>query len=139
MVTLWSDWRFNVALCCLAWGLWGFLGKLAVARLGWPTAAAMGAASSLVVILLATGTALRWPGVLAVWPALAFGACGALGLLFLTRALASGPASLVFPLAEGYLVITVLLAVIWLRETLDMVHLVGMVLMLAGAVLLGRG
>ena len=138
MAKLWLDWRFNVALCCLAWGLWGVLGKYAVARLGWPTTAALGAVSSLAVILLATGPAIRWPGALAAWPAVAFGACGALGLLFLTRALASGPASLVYPLAEGYLVITVLLAVVWLRESLDLGHLAGMALMLAGAMLLGR-
>jgi transporter family protein len=54
------------------------------------------------------------------------------------QALQQGPASLVVPLSEIYLVITVLLAVVFLGESLTLRKLLGLGLMMAGAALLAR-
>ena len=113
MTAWWQDWRAAIALCCVCWGFWGVLGKMAAMRLGWPAATVLAAAGGLLVIIPLALVSLRsadltFPGVLL---GLGYGVAGALGGLFFTKALAAGPASAVAPLAEGYLIITVLLAV----------------------------
>lgn len=138
MTAWWQDWRTAIALCCLCWGFWGVLGKMAAMRLGWPTATVLAAAGGLLVIIPLALVALR-PAVLSgpgVLLGLGYGVAGALGGLFFTKALSVGPASAVAPLAEGYLVITVLLAVLLLGEPISPRRLAGIALMLCGAALL---
>lgn len=133
----WSlDWRLAVALCALSWGLWGFFGKLSAARLGWPTTSALGWTGGMVVVLALCLPGFRWPGWGPALPALAYGLFGAVGALLFVQALQQGPAVLVAPLAEGYLVITVLLAVLFLGEALSFRRLLGLALILGGAALL---
>lgn len=133
----WSlDWRVAVALCALCWGLWGFFGKVSVARLGWPTTAALGWLGGLVVVLAICLPGLRWPGWGPALPALAYGVFGAVGALLFVQALEQGPAVLVAPISESYLVITVLLAVFFLGEAMSFKRLLGLALILGGAALL---
>ncbi len=134
---LWNlDWRLAVGLCVLSWGLWGFLGKVSAMRLGWPTTAALGWLSGMVVVMVMCLPGFSWPGWGPALPALAYGLLGSLGALMFVQALAQGPAMLVAPIAEGYLVITVLLAVVFLGETMTLKRLLGLLLILGGAVLL---
>jgi uncharacterized membrane protein len=133
----WSlDWRWAVALCALSWGLWAFFGKISAARLGWPTASVLGWLAGMAVVLAACLPGFRWPGWAAAAPALAYGIFGAAGALLFVRALEQGPAMLVAPLAETYLVITVLLAVLFLGEAMSLKRLLGLALILGGAALL---
>ncbi|MEW5913363.1 MAG: EamA family transporter [Thermodesulfobacteriota bacterium] len=67
---------------------------------------------------------------------MAYGLCGSLGAVFFVQALEGGPAVLVAPLSELYLVVTVLLAVFFLGESLGPKRLLGLVFMLGGAALL---
>jgi len=129
------DWRLALGLCALSWGVWGFLGKLSATRLGWPTAAVLGYLAGAVVVAAAL-PGFRWPGWVPALPALAYGLCGSLGAVFFVRALETGPAVLVAPLTELYLVVTVLLAVFFLGESMGPKRLLGLALMLGGAALL---
>ena len=141
MTAWWQDWRAAIALCCVCWGFWGVLGKMAAMRLGWPAAAVLAVAGGLLVMIPVALVAVRaadltGPGVLL---GLGYGVAGALGGLFFTKPLAAGPASAVAPLAEGYLIITVLLASLLLGEQMSPRRLMGIVLMLGGAALLSSG
>lgn len=136
LTALWQDWRVAVALCAISWGLWGVLGKLAAMRLGWPTAVTLEVMGSLLVIVPLMATSFRWPGAGGALLGLAYGVAGAGGMIFFTKALASGPATLVAPMAEGYMVITVLLAVLLLGESLSLRQTAGVALVVTGAALL---
>lgn len=136
MNALWQDWRFSVLLCCIFWGFWGVFGRVAALRLGWPTAALIGWAVGVLAVGPLLLPHLRWPGLAGAGWAAAYGACGALGSVFFVRALQSGPASLVAPMAEGYLIITVLAAVFFLGEEFTLRRALGLLLMLGGAALL---
>jgi len=134
-------WRWSLLICVSLWGLWGFLGKLAAVRMSWAMAALLTALGGVVGLGLAgpwlVGR-LHWPGVEGLGVAVACGAAGGIGGLFYMQAMQQGPASLVVPLSQVYLVITVMLAVVFLGESLTLRKLLGLGLMMAGAALLAR-
>jgi uncharacterized membrane protein len=133
-----SDWRVSVAVAVVFWGLWGFFSKVAITRLGWPTATMIGWAAGVVVVGPFLASEFRWTGLANAWPALIYGASGALGAVFLFKALAQGPASVVLPLSEGWVVVAVLLATIFLGERLSWSQMVGLAMLLIGVGLLAR-
>lgn len=133
---LWQDWRVSVAMCALSWGVWAFLGKVAAGRLGWPTTLVISYLAGLALLPVIALKGARWPGLVPSLWAVGYGLCGAVGSAFFLRALTNGPASAVAPLAEAYLIVTVLLAVLVLGEELDARRIAGLVCMLAGVVLL---
>ncbi len=103
-----------IILAFLLWGVWGFLVKLAVSRLGeGPIFLYFALANGLIGFILyrrRPRMAHRGRGMRAwAWPAMAM-ACGASGVILLTLALAVGPASLVTPVTGAYPVVTVLIA-----------------------------
>lgn len=138
LADLWQDWRFSVLLASLCWGAWGFFGKIAVARLGWPTTMVLGWVVGMLAVAPVVAQGFRWPGLLASWPAWFYGLGGALGALFLMRALERGPAVAVLPLSEMWLVVNTLLAVAFLGEEMTWLRGLGLLLVLAGASLLAR-
>jgi transporter family protein len=135
---VWQDWRVSVALAALFWGLAGLLSKVAVARLGWPTATVLGWLAGVGVVAPFVLGDFRWQGLASALPAFAYGICGAAGGLFLLKALEQGPAVVVLPVSEGWLVVAVLLSAVFLGETLSVRRLLGLALVLAGAVLLAK-
>jgi uncharacterized membrane protein len=94
-----------------------------------------------VSMVIPTGIVLRGAEIdrrpLAVGYGLAIGLTGAGGQLLLLRALALGPAYLIFPVVALSPAITVILAVVLLRERIHPVATVGVVMTLVAAVLLG--
>ena len=138
MVDLWHDWRVSLILASLCWGAWGFFGKIAVARLGWPTTMVVGWIIGLAVVAPVVVARFRWQGLVASWPAMVYGLGGALGAMFLMRALERGPAVAVLPMSELWLVVSVGLSAAFLGEELNWQRGLGLALVLAGAALLGR-
>ncbi len=136
--SFWQDWRVSVGLAIICWGLWGLFSKLAVTRLGWPTALVLGWLAGVAAVAPFVLGEFRWQPLNVSWPALAYGACGAAGALFLLKALEQGPATVVLPVSEGWLVVAVLLSVLFLGESLSARRLAGLVLVLAGAALLAK-
>ena len=72
-------------------------------------------------------TPITWnfPGVLA---AAAAGLAGGFALFFFFKALATGPASMIVPFTSLYPVLTVILSVFFLHESLTARHLAGIIL-----------
>lgn len=130
------------ALTIIMWGLWGFFGKLALDRRMEPTAIffaeIMISAACALPVLLFFSRGRDAASVYASWNifGLLSGAGLALGLLFYYFALEKAQASIVVPLTAVYPVVTALLGYAVLGERLRPWQWLGIVLVVAGVVLL---
>lgn len=122
-----SDWFLYAVISLFLWGLWGVFSKIANLYLpSW----VIFVTEALVYVVVGSLVwslqrfALPWslPGLAA---ALAAGLCGGGGLFFFLKALANGPAAVVVPLTSLYPLITVVVGVTFLAETLTLRHLLG--------------
>jgi transporter family protein len=125
-----TGWLVYALLALVLWGLWGVFSKVASTYL-----------PSWVIFLVELGvyllvgvfiwgflrTPVNWTfsGMAA---AVAAGFAGGFALFFFLKALASGPAAVVVPLTSLYPVITVVLGVTFLQETLSLRQLAGIIL-----------
>jgi uncharacterized membrane protein len=120
-------------------GVWGAFSSLPTVRYGYP--AEMVYAVWAVAMVIPTGVVLRGAAIdrrpLAAGYGLAIGLTGAGGQLLLLRALAMGPAYLIFPIVALSPAVTVVLAVVLLRERIHATATVGVLMTLVAAVLLG--
>lgn len=127
-----SSWVPYAALLVLSWGVWGAFSGLPTTRYGYPDEMVYVLWS--LTMLVPASFALR--GVVfdrrsvATRYGLVIGLTGAGGQLLLFHALTIGPAYLIFPVIALSPAITVLMAVVLLRERLPVVAGVGVVLAL---------
>lgn len=130
MLTSWMLWSL---LAMLAWGLYGFLPKLAGQHLA-PAHAmiyyALGVAA-VAVAGAATGGLVGRPTTAGVAPAFLTGVCGAVGGLAYFHALRDAPVSVAAPLTAMYPLITLLLAFAVLREQISARQWLGVAMALA--------
>lgn len=135
---------FYVAASVVLWGLWGFTGKIAtkynialvVSGIAF-TIQPLGAALLFALrarMADAPPLDLSWPALLAI---LATTLCGMAGSVCYYLALSKGSASLVVSLTAVYPAITVLLAVLFLKEKFTLAQAAGLALILAGTWLVG--
>ena len=133
-----SSWTVTALAYALAVGVIGITSKLSLRHVGWP-----------VLLLSTTFMYLVISGFLAVTGRLhlgtAFGswtifipitgalAAGAFALLL--SALGKAPASQVVPITAGYPIVTAVLAAIFLSEPIGLARALGIVLIVAGAIL----
>jgi drug/metabolite transporter (DMT)-like permease len=120
-------------------GFWGAFSSLPTVRYGYP--AELVYAIWAVVMLVPTVVVVRRGGLdrrpVAAGYGLAIGLTGAGGQLLLLRALSLGPAYLIFPVVALSPAVTVLLAVVLLRERMRPLATVGVGMTLVAAVLFG--
>ena len=133
------------AAIILAWGLWGFFGKLALNRQMAPLAiylaeVAVGVALGClaVAIFLRMGQVPPWQAPVNLYGLLS-GVGMAIGLLLFYLALAHGKAVVIVPLTATYPLLTVLLSYLFLGERPTAVQWLGMALVVSGGVLLLSG
>jgi transporter family protein len=133
-------WLLFSLLALILWGLWGVFSKIAATHL--PSWAIF--LVEIWVYLVVGGfiwgllrTPVTWtvPGATA---AVAAGLAGGFALFFFLKALASGPAAVVVPLTSLYPVISVLLGLTFLHESLSLRHLTGIILAAAAVWLLAQ-
>jgi drug/metabolite transporter (DMT)-like permease len=120
-------------------GVWGAFSSLPTERYGYP--AEMIYAVWAVAMLIPTGLVLRGAEIdrrpVAAGYGFAIGLTGAGGQLLLLRALALGPAYLIFPIVALSPAVTVVLAFMVLRERIHRTATLGVLMTLVAAVLLG--
>jgi transporter family protein len=135
-----AGWLWYALLALFLWGFWGFFSKVAAASL--PSWAIF--LVELLVYLVVGGliwgllrTPVTWtlPGTAA---AAAAGLCGGFALFFFFKALVTGPATVVVPLTSLYPVITVILGVVFLQESLNVRQVVGIILAIVAVWLLSQ-
>lgn len=131
------SWIFYAALLVLFWGVWGAFSSLPITLYGYPDE--MIYVIWAFTMIIPAAFALRGQKFdrrpKAAMYGLLIGLTGAGGQLLLFNALATGPAYLIFPIISVSPAITVLMAVIFLRERLRKLAIIGLVFALAAIVL----
>jgi transporter family protein len=125
----------------LIWGVWGFLGKIALNNLDWKVVYIFSGIGQLIVYLVffvAARPSLAFSGN-STYYALIFGALGVLANVPFYQALSLGKASIVLPVSNLYPIITILLAVALLREQLTVTQGVGIIFGMLAIVLISTG
>lgn len=131
------SWIFYATLLVLFWGVWGAFSALPATKYGYPDE--MIYAIWAVTMIIPAAVILRgqrWdrrPA--ATVYGLLIGLTGAGGQLALFQALTMGPAYLIFPIISISPAITVVMAMVLLRERIPMLAVVGLVMALAAIVL----
>lgn len=125
-----KDWTLYSMLAILAWGFWAFLPKIAVTWID-PKSAFVyevigGVFTGLIVFFLIgpnLGTDLR-----GIVPSVLTGVAGYAGLLCFMLALRTGKVSVLAPLTALYPIVSLVLAMIFFREKLNVVQVAGVCL-----------
>lgn len=134
-----KEWVLYSGMALLVWGFWGFLPKMAVNCLEPKTAfifEVMGGVVTGITAFLILRPELGGAQMRGIIPAVLTGMTGYLGLLCFMYAIRTCRISIVAPLTALYPVVTLLLAVIFLREKITMVQFAGIVLAVISVVLI---
>ncbi|MCS6786437.1 MAG: DMT family transporter [Thiobacillaceae bacterium] len=133
-----NGWIVPAAIAFVTWGLWAFVPKLTTRHLD-PRSVLFFQTLGAFVVGLAVLASLNFRPALhgpAVGLALLTGALGAIGGLAYVWAIARGPASLVAVLTALYPLLTILLALAFLGETLSARQWSGIILALVALALI---
>lgn len=132
-----DDWRMLALLYMVGAGVWGFLVKLVADRVDWWTTAGLFLSANFVVVALVCLPRMAWewgrPQALAV----AGGVIAGLASLAFYRAAGMAEATRLIPLASQSIVITVVLAAVFLREPVTLRTLAGVACAVGAVILLG--
>jgi transporter family protein len=135
-------WLYLV-LNVLSYGFWGFAAKVSLQK---------GASSYMSATLTSIGTVIITLLVFAphlgsprlrldrsyIIPGIVAGLCVALGNLFLYKSLDTIPVSIAYPLSGLYILITVALAIVFLKEQITINHAIGIVCSMLAVFFLSR-
>jgi bacterial/archaeal transporter family protein len=135
----WPSWKTLMLLSIAAWGLWGFLGKIALERIGWGPAFALLAISDLVVLLIIKPQSFLLHANTNYLLGLGMAVAGTLGGICFYMALERGPATVVVPGTALYIVVAAVLAFMFLGETVTVNRILGVGLGLAAIYFLSKG
>jgi transporter family protein len=133
-----KNWYWLPLATMVCWGAWGIFGKLASAQIN---------SKLLVLVSITTSFLLLWALFLVtgfeveknargLGYAVLAGVAGSIGSIFFYLALREGKTSVVVPLTALYPLVTVALGVLFLREDISTVKIVGIILALAATLLL---
>ncbi len=134
-----KEWVLYSALALLIWGLWAFLPKMALSCLEPKTAfmfEVIGGAITGLFAFLILRPQLGGAEIRGIIPALLTGMMGYLGLLCFMYAIREGKICVVAPLTALYPVVTLALAMIFLKERINIVQFAGIILALVSVVLI---
>jgi transporter family protein len=134
-------WLAYTLMTIALWALWGFLGKISLRTIT-PTQATIlfGLASfAVAAIALAAGQRTESWTRTGVWVGAISALGGAAGIITFSLALQKGKASVVAPMIGVYPAIIAVLSVAFLGERLGTIQIVGIVLAVSGAALIGAG
>lgn len=131
------SWIFYAALLILFWGVWGAFSALPATRYGYPDEMiyCIWALTMIIPAVVALRGATFDRRRAATVYGLLIGLTGAGGQLLLFQALTMGPAYLIFPIVSISPAITVIMAMVLLRERVTPLAAVGLVAALAAIVL----
>ena len=135
-----KGWLLYSLLALLAWGVWGFLPKVALGYLAPGTAfvfEALGGALTGLLFTLLFRPRLAGAPILGILPAFLTGVLGYLGLMFFMYAVRENEKlSTIAALTALYPAITIALAMIFLGEKINIVQFAGIVLALISILLI---
>ncbi len=134
------NWILVSIICILSWGVWGIFSKVALNHLGWRlvfvVANGIGYPLLSLAVYFLNRPSFAEMGRMGLMYAFATGITGGIGALTFFLALEKGPASVVVPLTSLYPALTVILALLLLRESINLTQMIGVVLALIAIVLI---
>jgi transporter family protein len=136
-----ASWFLNSLLALVCFGLWAFLPKIAVRYLSPKSAViyeVLGVFTAGCFLFLALGRNID-TDVRGILPAMLTGVLGTVGFLCFLYALAAGRVSVVATLTALYPAVTILLAAVFLKESITLRQVAGMGLAIVSVILLSRG
>jgi transporter family protein len=134
-----KEWVLYSTLALLIWGLWAFLPKMAVRCLEPKTAfmfEVIGGMIAGLAAFLILRPEFRGAEMRGIIPALLTGMLGYLGLLCFMYAIRTCKLSIVVPITALYPVVSLVLAMIFLREKITFVQFAGIILAVVSVVLI---
>jgi transporter family protein len=125
-----------LALVCF--GLWAFLPKVAVKYINPKSALVYEVMGGVLVAVIVWGTVSKGidSDLRGITPAFLTGVIGYLGMLFFLNAVSVGKVSVVVSLTAVYPAVTIILAVVLLKERISYVQYIGIFLATTGVLLL---
>ena len=132
-----KEWILPTAGAFICWGIWGFLPKVTVKYIDPKSAAIYGVFGAILVAIMVFFLLKFRIGLnpVGISFAVVTGLVGSLGALLFLHAVSKGPVSLIVTLSALYPVLSILLAVLFLGETISMRQGLGIVLALAAMTL----
>jgi bacterial/archaeal transporter family protein len=133
-----KNWYWLSLATMVCWGAWGIFGKLASAQINSKLLVLVSISTSFLllwILFLATGFEVE-RNARGIGYAVLAGVAGSIGSIFFYLALRQGKASVVVPLTALYPLITVALSVLFLKEDLSAVKIIGIFLALVASLLL---
>lgn len=131
-------WKFLVLFYIIAFGLWGFLLKVVIGKIGWKTTLFyVWIALSLINFIFV----LRYVDFgITRFHLLAFlaGIIASVGTIAFYKALSLAPASLIIPLSAQYILVTTFLCILLLKEPISLRLILGIIFSIIAIVLLSR-
>lgn len=119
-------------------GLWGFILKVVSTKLDWKTTMLYVWMTIFIILLIfcAKKINLGWNKFYAL--AVLAGIIAAIGTMSFYKALSLAPASLVIPLSTQYILVTVILSVVFLKEPISLKVITGIVSSIIAIILLSK-
>jgi transporter family protein len=131
-------WLLNSMMALICFGLWAFLPKISVKYID-PRSSlvyeAMGGVLVAIIVWSSISKGIDYD-IRGAVPAFLTGIVGYLGMFFFLYAVQMGKVSVVAPLTAAYPVVTIILAVILLKEKISYVQYTGIFLATTGVILL---
>ena len=135
-----QPWLIYSLLAFILWGLWGFFPKITTSYIGPKSAMVFESLGALIIAILMLAFALKFKPELHPKGnlfAIITGMAGITGAFFFLSSLsAGGKVSVVVTLTALYPIITILLSMLLLHETITLTQGIGMLLALAAIVLI---
>ena len=133
-----KNWYWFSLATMVCWGAWGIFGKLASAQINSKLLVLVSISTSFLllwILFLITGFEVE-KNARGIGYAFLAGVAGSIGSIFFYLALKEGKTSVVVPLTALYPLVTVALSVLFLKEEISGVKIVGIILALVASLLL---
>ncbi len=136
-----KDWLIFSIITIMGWGVWGFLGKLSTRSINAITVYFLAFLGSFIIlpiyfILFHGEIHINFKNMDTVWGILS-GITASVASICFYLALKKGESSIVVPLTSLYPVITVLLSILLLQESFTIKKIIGVILAITAAIILG--
>lgn len=133
-----SNWKFLITVYVLTSGVWGFILKIASTRLDWKTMIFYAWMTVFILYTIFVFKDIKFGWSKFHFLSILAGVLGTIGTVGFYKAISLAPASIVIPFSAQYVLITVLLCVLFLKEPLSLRIIAGIACSIAAIVLLSR-
>lgn len=137
-MNLLSNWKFLMVCYVILFGVWGFLLKIVSSRLDWKVALFYVWITVFVTMMIFCFRSMDFGWSRYHLLAVFAGIIAAFGTMAFYKALTLAPATLIIPVSAQYILVTVVLCVIFLREPISLRIIAGIACSISAILLLSK-